>query len=400
MDTAPPLPETEGRLVENVVHFARALRKAGVRVGPAQVQAAVEAIAAAGFTHKTDFYHTLRATLIHRAEHLEVFDQIFAMFWRDPDFIERMIHLFSPMLRREAEEQRKKAAQRRASEALNDAAQPPAEVPEREELQLDARVSWSAAERLRAMDFEQMSAAEIREATQAVRTLSLPVRPVPTRRSIASQSGRRPDLRATLRRSLRRGGEIERIEMRKRRTRPPDLVALCDISGSMTVYSRMLMHFLHAVTWAPERGWGRVSVFTFGTRLTNVTRALAQKDPDAALAAAGRDAQDWEGGTRIGEALRRFNVDWSRRVLGQGAVVLLITDGLERGDTMTLEREMDRLRLSCRQIIWLNPLLRWDGFAPKAAGIRAILPHVDSFHTCHSLDSLADLSTALRTAVK
>ena len=203
----------------------------------------------------------------------------------------------------------------------------------REELQLDARVSWSAAERLRAMDFEQMSAAEIREAAQAVRTLSLPVKPVPTRRSIASQSGRRPDLRATLRRSLRRGGEIERIEMRKRRTRPPDLVALCDISGSMTVYSRMLMHFLHAVTWAPERGWGRVSVFTFGTRLTNVTRALAQKDPDAALAAAGRDAQDWEGGTRIGEALRRFNVDWSRRVLGQGAVVLLITDGLERGDT-------------------------------------------------------------------
>jgi hypothetical protein len=199
---------------------------------------------------------------------------------------------------------------------------------------------------------------------------------------------------------LRRGGEIERIEMRKRRTRPPDLVALCDISGSMSVYSRMLMHFLHGVTWAPERGWGRVSAFTFGTRLTNVTRALAQKDPDAALAAAGRDAQDWEGGTRIGEALRRFNVDWSRRVLGQGAVVLLITDGLERGDTGVLEREIERLRLSCRQLIWLNPLLRWEGFAPKAAGIRAILPHVDSFHACHSLDSLADLSAALRRAVK
>jgi hypothetical protein len=250
------------------------------------------------------------------------------------------------------------------------------------------------------MDFEQMSASEIREAAQAVRSLSLPVKPVSTRRSIASQAGRRPDLRATLRRSLRRGGEIERIEMRKRRTRLPDLVALCDISGSMTVYSRMLMHFLHAVTWAPERGWGRVSVFTFGTRLTNVSRALAQKDPDAALAAAGRDAQDWEGGTRIGEALHRFNVDWSRRVLGQGAVILLITDGLERGDTLTLEREMERLRLSCRQLIWLNPLLRWDGFTPKAAGIRAILPHVDSFHACHSLDTLADLSAALRTAAK
>jgi uncharacterized protein with von Willebrand factor type A (vWA) domain len=399
-EAARALPETEGRLVENIVHFARALRKAGVRVGPAQVQAAVEAVAAAGFTHKADFYHTLRATLIHRAEHLEVFDQIFAMFWRDPDFVERMIHLFSPMLRKEPEERKKRAAERRASEALGDAPAPQAEIPEREDLVLDARLSASVSERLRAMDFEQMSADEIREAAQAVRALSLPVKPVPTRRSIASPAGRRPDLRATLRRSLRRGGEIERIEMRKRLTRPPDLVALCDISGSMTAYSRMLMHFLHAVTWAPERGWGRVSVFTFGTRLTNVTRALAQKDPDAALAAAGRDALDWEGGTRIGEALRRFNVDWSRRVLGQGAVVLLISDGLERGDTALLEREIERLRLSCRQLIWLNPLLRWDGFEPKAAGIRAILPHVDSFHACHSLDSLDALSEALRTAVK
>jgi uncharacterized protein len=395
-----PLPETEGRLAENIVHFARALRKAGVRVGPAQVQSAVEAVAAAGFTHKTDFYHTLRATLIHRAEHLEVFDQIFAMFWRDPEFIEHMIHLMSPTLRKDAEERKKKAAERRAADALTDTETPPRDIPEREELTMDARISWSASERLRAMDFEQMSAAEIREAARAVRALSLPVKPVPTRRSIASPAGRRPDLRATLRRSLRRGGEVERIEMRKRRTRPPDLVALCDISGSMSVYSRMLMHFLHAVTWAPERGWGRVSAFTFGTRLTNVTRALALKDPDLALAAAGRDAQDWEGGTRIGEALRRFNVDWSRRVLGQGAVVLLITDGLERGDTALLEREIERLRLSCRQLIWLNPLLRWDGFAPKAAGIRAILPHVDSFHACHSLDSLADLSSALRSPVK
>jgi uncharacterized protein len=400
MDVPRALPETQGRLADNIVHFARALRKAGVRVGPAQVQSAIEAVAAAGFTYKTDFYHTLRATLIHRAEHLEVFDQIFAMFWRDPEFIEQMIHLMSPTLRKDPEERKKKAAERRAAEALTDAPAPPEGTPERDELQMDARISWSTSERLRAMDFEQMSAAEIAEAARAVRGLSLPVKPVPTRRSVASPSGRRPDLRATLRRSLRRGGEVERIEMRKRRTRPPDLVALCDISGSMSVYSRMLMHFLHAVTWAPERGWGRVSAFTFGTRLTNVTRALAQKDPDAALAAAGRDAQDWEGGTRIGEALRRFNIDWSRRVLGQGAVVLLISDGLERGDTGVLEREIERLRLSCRQLIWLNPLLRWDGFEPKAAGIRAILPHVDSFHACHSLDSLDALAAALRTAVR
>ncbi|NKX44508.1 vWA domain-containing protein [Roseicyclus persicicus] len=399
-----PLPETAGRLAENIVHFARALRKAGVRVGPAQVQSAVEAVAAAGFTHKTDFYHVLRATLIHRAEHLELFDQCFALFWRDPEFIEQMIHLMSPTLRTEAEARKKKAAERRAAEALADAPEPPEGTPVREELEMDARISWSASEKLRSMDFEQMSAAEIAEATRAVRALHLPVKPVPTRRTTPSPHGTRPDLRGTLRRAMRRGGEVETVLMRQRRSRPPDLVALCDISGSMSVYSRMLVHFLHAITWAPDRGWGKVHVFTFGTRLTNITRALAQKDPDLALAAAGRDARDWEGGTRIGEAIRRFNVDWSRRVLGQGAVVLLISDGLERGDTSVLEAEIARLRLSCRQIIWLNPLLRWDGFEPRAGGIRAILPHVDRLHACHSLDSLDALSAAMSgargTAVK
>ncbi len=393
------LPETEGRLVANIVHFSQALRRAGIRLGPGQVQAAVQGVAAAGFTRKTDFYHTLRATLVHRAEHLEVFDQVFALFWRDPDFIEQMMHLLSPTLRKDPEPRARKAAERRAAEAFGDTEAPSPDAAQRDEVQIDARVTWSASERLRAMDFEQMSTAEIAEAARAVRALTLPVRPLPTRRSAPSARGRRPDLRATLRRALRRGGEVERLEMRRRRTRPPDLVALCDISGSMSVYSRILMRFLHAVTWAPERGWGRVSAFTFGTRLTNVTRALGKKDPDLALAAAGQDARDWEGGTRIGDALRRFNVDWSRRVLGRGAVVLLITDGLERGDTDLLVREVERLRLSCRQLIWLNPLLRWDGFEPRAAGIRAILPHVDSLHACHSLDSLDDLAAAFRRAV-
>ncbi len=395
------LPETPGRLVENIVHFARALRKAGIRIGPAQVQAATEAVALAGFTRREDFRHMLRATLVHRAEHLEVFDQIFALFWRDPEFIEQMIHMMSPVMRKEQEKKPKKAAARRAAEAFAEAA-PPRTTEEREEIELDARISWSASERLRAMDFEQMSNAELAEARAAIRALELPVKPVRTRRSTPSPRGRRVDPRATLRRALRRGGEVERLQMRHRRTRPPDLVALCDISGSMSVYSRLLMQFLHAMTWsqgASRHGWGRVSAFTFGTRLTNVSRALALRDPDLALAAAGRDARDWEGGTRIGEALRRFNLDWSRRVLGRGAVVLLISDGLERGETDLLAAEAERLRLSCRQLIWLNPLLRYDGFEPRAAGIRAILPHVDSLHACHSLDSLEALSQALRKAV-
>ncbi|MDX1786428.1 MAG: VWA domain-containing protein, partial [Roseovarius sp.] len=211
----------------------------------------------------------------------------------------------------------------------------------------------------------------------------------------ASAAGRVPDTRQMLRRAMRRGGEMHGIPFKKPRMRPPNLVVLCDISGSMSVYSRMMMHFLHALVWAPNSGWGDVHGFTFGTQLTNVTRALHLKDVDLALEAAGQDAPDWQGGTRIGDALARFNRDWSRRVLGQGAAVLLITDGLERGDTTLLAREAERLALSCRKLIWLNPLLRWDGFAPKAGGIRAILPHVGSFHACHSLDAMSDLARAL-----
>ena len=391
------LPETGGRLTENIVHFARALRKAGVRVGTSQVQAAIEAVAAAGFSRKADFYHTLRATMINRPDHLDVYHQVFSMFWRDPEYIEQMIRLLSPMLQRDGadEARRKEAAQRRATEALADQPQPSSDTGTNPALEFDATMSFSANEVLRGMDFEQMSAAEIAEAERAVRTLRLPAPVLRTRRTSLSPHGRRPDLRATIRRSLRRGGEIDRIVMRKPGERLPDLVALCDISGSMSVYSRMLMRFLHAATWAPERGWRHVHAFTFGTRLTNVTRALAHKDPDHALEAAGRDARDWEGGTRIGEALGRFNKDWSRRVLGQGAVVLLITDGLERGDPQRLAREIERLHLSSRRLIWLNPLLRFDGFEPRAGGVRAMMPHVDDLRSCHSLESLADLAAVL-----
>ena len=394
------LPETEGRLAENIVHFTRALRRAGVRVGPAQVQTAIQAVTAAGFARKTDFYHILRATLITRAEHLETFHQVFMLFWRDPEFIEHMIRMMSPMLRTTPPERDRGAADRRARDAMGGPEpEAPPDLPVREEVEMDAQASASANEILRGMDFEQMSTAELAEATRAVRALRLPARPLPLRRSRPSvRASGNADLRATLARARRRGGEVDRILRRTPATRPPDLVAICDISGSMAGYSRILMQFFHTVAQTPGQGWGRVSAFTFGTRLTNVTRALRLKDPDQALAAAGREAGDWEGGTRIAEALHDFNRDWSRRVLSRGAVVILITDGLERGDTAQLSHEIERLHLSARSLIWLNPLLRYDAFAPKAGGIRAMLPHVDHFHACHSLKSLEELGDALTQA--
>jgi uncharacterized protein with von Willebrand factor type A (vWA) domain len=214
---------------------------------------------------------------------------------------------------------------------------------------------------------------------------------VPTRRFRRDPTGPRIDLRATMRESLRGGGGLVDLARRRRRVRHPPLVVLCDISGSMSRYSRMLLHFLHAVTNDRDR----VHVFVFGTRLTNVTRALRSKDVDVALGRIGAQVQDWSGGTRIGHCIDGFNRDWSRRVLGQGAVVLLISDGLDRDGGVGLSVAMDRLHRSCRRLIWLNPLLRWDGFAPKSSGIRAMLPHVDEFRSAHSLESLEELARLL-----
>jgi uncharacterized protein with von Willebrand factor type A (vWA) domain len=240
-----------------------------------------------------------------------------------------------------------------------------------------------------------MSTEEIAQAKRMIARLNLPVKPIPSRRGMASSRGNRVDWRRTIRASMRQGGELYSVAKKTPRPRYPNLIVLCDISGSMSQYSRMVLHFLHAVANEKGQGWAKVHAFTFGTRLTNITRHLATRDVDAALKAAGAEAQDWEGGTRIGQCLRGFNRDWSRRVLGQGAVVLLITDGLDRDDASDLAREMERLHLSSRRLIWLNPLLRWDGFAPKATGIKAMLPHVDSFRAGHSIRSLEDLAKAI-----
>jgi uncharacterized protein with von Willebrand factor type A (vWA) domain len=393
-----PLPD-HPRLTENLTHFARALRRAGLPVGPGRVLGAIEAVAAAGFTRREDFYWTLHAAFVSRPEHRQVFHQIFRLYWRDPRYLEHMMSYMLPAVRGVQEESPAAAAARRAAEALLDGAGP---QPERdggeggeERIEIDASATASAEERLRTLDFEQMSAAEVAEARRMLARLALPVRPIPSRRMAAAPSGRMPDARRTLRGALRHGGEVARIETRSPTTRWPNLIVLCDISGSMAQYSRLVLHFVHAVANRQGQGWARVHAFTFGTRLTNITRHLRQRDADAALAAAGKEAQDWQGGTRIGACLHVFNRDWSRRVMGQGAVVLLITDGLDRGDPAALAHEMQRLHLSARRLIWLNPLLRWEGFAPRAAGIRAMLPHVDAFRAGHSIATLEALAAAI-----
>ena len=396
-----PLPE-DGRLVENITHFARALRKAGLPAGPGRVIDAVRAVQAAGFSSRSDFYWTLHACFVARPEQRAVFAQIFRLYWRDPRFLEHMMALLLPAMRGVQQERRARPAERRAAEALLDGVtrEPPrpAGAAEDRRIEIDARLTMSARERLRQLDFEQMSTAEMAEARRLIAEIRLPVRPLPCRRTAPAPAPGRPDWRATLRTALRQGGEIPRPMWRDRRQRWPDLVALCDISGSMSRYSRAVLHFLHAAANSRGAGWARVHGFTFGTRLTNITRHLRQRDVDAALKAAGAEARDWEGGTRIGACLHRFNRDWSRRVLARGATVLLITDGLDRDESGDLGGEIARLRRSCRRLIWVNPLLRWQGFAPKARGIREILPHVDSLRAGHNIASLAALAQALGEA--
>ena len=392
-----PIPE-DGKFVANITHFARALRKAGLPVGPGRVADAIRAIEAAGFTDKRDFYWALHACFVSRPEHREVFAQVFRLYWRDPQFLEHMMAMLLPAVRGVQEERAAQAAERRAAEALLDGAE--GDVPEQPEaegteIEIDASMTFSAREDLRTLDFEQMTTAEMAEAKRMIARITLPVRPLASRRTRAASHGQIPDWRGTIRGAMRTGGDIHSLAMRQRKIRWPNLVALCDISGSMSSYSRAVLHFLHAASNAKGAGWAQVHSFTFGTQLTNITRHFRHRDVDAALAMAGAEAQDWEGGTRIGACLHSFNRDWSRRILGQGAVVLLITDGLDRDDPDALGAEMERLHLSARKVIWLNPLLRWDGFAPKARGIREMLPHVDSFRAGHNIASLQALADAL-----
>lgn len=387
------------KLAGNITHFARALRRAGLPIGPGRVIDAIRAVEAAGFTERRDFYWTLHACFVNRPEHARVFAQLFRLYWRDPRYLEHMMAAMLPAIRGVQEDRPAQAAEKRAAEALLDEAEAPRpeeeQTPEEDALiEVDASLTASTSERLRSLDFEQMTIAEMAEARRMLSRLTLPIRPLPSRRSQIAPQGR-IDAARSLRAALKRGGEMQSLARKKPRERYPNLVVLCDISGSMSQYSRTVLHFLHAVANARGAGWAQVHAFTFGTRLTNITRHLATRDVDAALAAAGAQAQDWEGGTRIGASIEAFNRDWSRRVMGQGAVVLLITDGLDRDAPENLARQMQRLQLTARRLIWINPLLRWDGFAPKAAGIRAMLPHVDSFRAGHSIASLEELAEAI-----
>ncbi|MFG1222338.1 vWA domain-containing protein [Xanthobacter wiegelii] len=378
----------DGRLAENIAWFGRALRAAGLKVGPGRILDAVAAVEMAGVGAREDFYWTLHALFVSRHEDSVVFDQAFRLFWRRRAHQERLIAMLSPVAVPQRE-QKRESVLRRVEEALFAGVGTERQV-EKPRVEVEARLSASVEDVLRTKDFAQMSAAELAEARRRIAHLRMPDDRARTRRLVPDPKGRRLDLRASLRAAVATGGDLVLLKRRGPKEKPPPVVALVDISGSMADYSRPILSFLHAL--GARR---KVSVFLFGTRLTNVTRQLARRDPDAALAAVSASARDWAGGTRIAASLRAFNVEWSRRVTAQNPVVLLFTDGLEREVDDTLPGEMARLKRSCRRLVWLNPLLRYEGFEPKAQGVAAMLPQVDEMRPVHDLKSLESLVAAL-----
>jgi uncharacterized protein len=381
---------TPGHIADNIAFFARALRTAGIPVGPRTVLDAVDAVMAAGIGGRDDLYWTLHSVFVTRRDQSILFDQAFRLFWRRRSLIEKMIQMLTPFspLQKESTEPKPLA---RVADAMFGGMrdQQPVEKPR---IELDSTMTMSDAEVFRSRDFEQMTALEIAEAKRQIAKLVLPLDQVATRRWTPDPHGRFLDPRRTLRASMRGGGAMIDLKFRAHQVKRPPVVAICDISGSMGDYSRIFLHFLHALS----KSGRKVHSFLFATELTNITPLLkANKDPEVALQECGKAVRDWDGGTRISTALESFNKRWARRVLTSGAVVLFISDGLERQVDPALEREMDRLRRSSRRLIWLNPLLRYDAFEAKASGIRALLPHVDEFRAIHSLKSMAELCAAL-----
>ncbi|HUG77128.1 MAG TPA: VWA domain-containing protein [Burkholderiales bacterium] len=378
-----------GRLAENVMHFARLLRAAGLRIGSDRVVDCVKALDIAGASQfplrRDDWYWTMSAVLLSRQEQRPIFDQAFGIFWRDPKLTEKMMQMLLPKAQGRAEKPEAQQSQR-----LTDALFSP-QRERQERIEIEARLTFSPREILQRMDFDTMSAAELAAAKRMIAELRLPLPLIKTRRKRIQRNGRSIDVRATLRESLREGGEVIPLVRTAPRKLHPPLVVLCDISGSMNPYSRMFLHFLHAITNDRDR----VTVFVFGTRLTNITRQLRHRDVDVAMARVAEAIKDWSGGTRIGASLREFNFKWARRTLGQNACVLLVSDGLDREAGEGLGEEMERLAKSCRYLVWLNPLLRYERFEARPAGVRAMLPHVDLFLPVHNLRSLVDLAKTL-----
>ncbi len=382
----------QGVFVDNLVHFGRILRASGLPVGTGRILTAVRAVGLVGIANRDDFYWTLHAVFVSHPRHRFLFDQAFQVFWKNPNILERAISQLLPEVRIPEQGESAPELARRLSESLY----PPQSMDEQfdelePEYELQASLTYSDQERLQKIDFESMSRAEMEQAKQVIAALRIAFQEIPTRRYRRHVRGEKLDMRKTLRQSLKGSADTISLVRKKRCKQAPPVVLLADISGSMSEYSRMVLHFAHTLMLSRKQVW----CFVFGTRLTNISRELKIRDVDCALADIADSVEDWYGGTRIGECIKVFNHTWIRRLPLHKATVLLVTDGLDRSESIDLAPQVQLLKRSCKELIWLNPLLRYEEFEPRVGGIRAMLPHVDAFLPVHNLDSLRALTDVL-----
>ena len=395
------------RVAGNLLRFGRRLRSAGMPVGSGQILDFVQAVEAVGVVRRDDIYSAARSTLLTRPEQVPLFNAEFQRFWAD--LVDQKAPMFSEAVHGDDEESigapdASKKKQEEGGEGQKgegadksiiavegtDNVQDVGETEEYEVPPEDVLI-FSSSEALRKKDFAQFSADELAEARRLIESMDWRLGTRLTRRKQRATHGEFIDYRATLRGAIRQGGVPLDLKWRTRKERMRPLVLICDISGSMDRYSRLLLRFVHAL----EHGLDSVEVFVFGTRLTRITRELRKKNVDQAIADVVSSVDDWSGGTRIGESIHSFNFKWSRRVLRSGATVVVISDGWDRGDPQLLGAEMARLQRSCRRVIWLNPLLGAPGYQPLTQGIKASLPYVDHFLPIHNLKSMEALAKLL-----
>lgn len=405
------------RLLYRLTEFGRLLWEMGIDVGPGKMLDLVETLDYIDFTNKDDFYHTLKCSLLARHEQESLFDQMFVYYWYTRDNQnkradekasgaarrdDKRLRLPPSELKRLAEhmntpdEQRKdlrteiRESERRKRVIEQDARE---EAQKSDDDDNPQGIAYSAIEVLRKKDFESFSWEEVQEAKKLMAEMRWHLGMRRTHRKAPARHGSLPDMRRIVRRNLKYGAELLELTWRETRQKPRPLVIICDISGSMSLYSRLLLHFVHTIS----NGLMNVEAFVFGTRLTRITRQLKRRDVDDAVRDVAKSVQDWSGGTRIGDALHSFNQHWARRVLGRGAVVLIISDGWDRGESSTLASEMDRLQHSSHRLIWLNPLLGSPDYRPLTIGMKTALPYIDNFLPAHNLDSLINLGNLLNT---
>ena len=401
------------RLLYRLTEFGRILWEVGIDVGPRKMLDLAETLNYVDITNKEDFYNTLKCSLLAKHEQEAVFDQMYLYYWymrnqigkkkadapgaakRDeksmrlpPSERKRLAeHLNAPQEQRKdlrpemRDSERRRKADERSDEQMEDDTSTP------------QGLAYSAIEALRKKDFESFTWDEVQDAKKLMAEMRWHLGMRPTRRKRPARRGSYPDMRRMVRRNLKYGAELLELTWRETKFKPRPLVIICDISGSMSLYSRLLLHFIHTIS----NGLLNVEAFVFGTRLTRITRQLRKRDVDDAVRDVSKTVQDWSGGTRIGDALHFFNQKWAKRVLGRGAVVLIISDGWDRGDASILEAEMDRLQHSCHRLIWLNPLLGSPDYRPLTIGMKTALPYIDNFLPAHNLDSLINLGNLLAT---